>query len=192
MPVGECHLSDRDFGIAFRSRFRIALPDLHVLATVSCTCRPQGRDHKFDPHGDHLLTCKFVRGKERTLLHDKINTFLASLNSAARIPTITDPKNNYVAQDNKIQPDGSVITVRRYLDLYSGDGHLFADGRDSLSDVTGVHGITLPMYLHDFQPAHIRDGIKARTAQKNAKYADVVSQLGFNFRPLAFEIDGGA
>jgi len=82
--------------------------------------------------------------------------------------------------------------VRRYLDLYSGDGHLFADGRDSLSDVTGVHGITLPMYLHDFQPAHIRDGITARTAQKNAKYADVVSQLGFNFRPLAFEIYGGA
>ena len=105
---------------------------------------------------------------------------------------VTDPKNTYVAQDTTIQPDSSVITVRRYLDLYSGDGHFFDNGRDSLSDVTGVHGITLPMYREHFQPGHIRDGINARTAQKMAKYDDAVSRLGFNFRPLVFEIYGGA
>ncbi len=102
------------------------------------------------------------------------------MDSAARIPTLTDPKNTYVAQDTTIQPDGgSVITVHRYLDLYSGDGHLCDNGRDSLSDVTGVHGITLAMYRDNFQPGHIRDGMRARTAQKMAKYDGAVSQLGF-------------
>ena len=47
-------------------------------------------------------------------------------------------------------------------------------------------------YRENFQPGHIRDGIVARTAQKVAKYDAAVSRLGFNFRPLAFEIYGGA
>ena len=82
--------------------------------------------------------------------------------------------------------------VRRYLDLFSGDGHFYVNGRDTLSDVTGTHGLTLPMYTRGYQPANIREGIINRTAKKIAKYDVVVSRLGFNFRPLAFEIHGGA
>ena len=134
MPVGECHLTDQEFAFAFRSRLRIPIPQLAVVSTMRCRCQAYGAQIQFDSHGDHLLTCKFVRGKERTLLHDKILTFLSSLDSAARIPTLTNPKGNYVAQDNHIQPDGSVNTMRRYLDLFFGDGFLSVDARrDSLA-----------------------------------------------------------
>jgi hypothetical protein len=187
MPVGDCHLNDRVFLTSFRLRLHIPLPELSCLTSHWCRCRKV----KYDQFGDHLLTCKFVRGKERTLLHDTIVQFLSSLDSAARIPSISNPKGPLVAHAPFIEPDGLVVNQRRECDLFSSDGRYAANGLDTLSDVSGVHGITMAMYTQDYHLVNIREGITARTRKKEAKYSDPVSRLGYNFRPLVFETSAG-
>jgi len=81
--------------------------------------------------------------------------------------------------------------VRRQLDLWSGDGHLTPNGKDTLSDVTGVHGISARMQFDDYFPLRVDEALVTRAAQKCRKYQRGVEQLGCNFTPLVFETISG-
>ena len=88
-------------------------------------------------------------------------------------------------------PNGRVTIVRRQLDLWSGDGHLTPNGKDTLSDVTGVHGISARMQFDDYFPLRVDEALVTRAAQKCRKYQRGVEQLGCNFTPLVFETISG-
>ena len=58
-----------------------------------------------------------------------------------------EPRGRYVTEDEIIQhPTGTVKSVKRYADLWTADGHLNNNGRDTLYDVSGVHEISSNYY----------------------------------------------
>ena len=65
------------------------------------------------------------------------------------------------------------------------------DGRGSLSDVSGVYGIQVGAYRDNICPQDVFACMDARVTHKVTKYRNVVDELGFNFRPLIFEVYSG-
>ena len=140
-------------------------------------------------YADHLVTCPFMQGNERTITHAAVVKFCDALNHAAHIPSLIEPRGPFVASDEIIQPNGHVIMERRYLDLWSGDGHLRPDGTGTLADVTGFHAMANAVY--DNQDIDVTALLSQRVRLKNAKYHNAVNRIGYNFLPLVFESYSG-
>ena len=155
------------------------------LQRQRCRC---GRH--FDCNADHLFTSPHLSGNGRTLTHSEVVNWTAALNRAAQLPTTVEPRGTFIALDEINHPDGHVTMERRFLDLYSGDGHLSVDGRSTLCDITGVHGMTSAVYVGVAIPT-VEGLMNQRHRRKIAKYQRAVSNLGYNFIPLVFESYSG-
>jgi hypothetical protein len=60
---------------------------MQQLRSRTCRC---GRN--FDVYADHLVTCPFMQGNERTVTHAGVVTFCDALNHAAHIPSLIEPR----------------------------------------------------------------------------------------------------
>ena len=102
MPIGVCKFSDTEFKFAFKGRLRIPLSELQALPVKTCKCRD--RQHAqgiIDVHGDHLMTCRHIKGPDRIVLHDNVVRYLASLDRQARILSEVEPRGKYIAVSTK-------------------------------------------------------------------------------------------
>ena len=188
LPIGNHQLSPAQFITNFRSRFRIPLPEMAPLAGRHCIC-----GMLIDVNGDHTGCCKFLAPKFHTAMHRATVKYCSALDRAAHIPSEIEPRGDlYTARVlTNLNADGIPVYEQRYLDLLSEDGYLNVDGKGSLADVSGVYGIQAGAYRDHICPQNVFSCMEARVTKKVDKYKQVVEGLGFNFRPLIFEIYSG-
>ena len=60
-----------------------------------------------------------------------------------------------------------------------------------MSDISGVYGIQAGAYRDNICPPDVFGCMNARVSRKETKYKNVVDDLGFNLRPLIFEVYSG-
>jgi hypothetical protein len=194
LPKWDCKFSNAEFRISFLSRLRIPLPELLTLPVKRCKCQAMTNRHpEIDAHGDHLMTCNHIKGKERTILHDNIVRYLSSLDRQARIPTEVEPRGKYIAASIRQQPHGPKET-QLLTDLRSEDQQVTSNGKPTLSDISGTHGISVGHFANPEQETILTTEqiLRRRANSKCAKYEESVNELEYNFRPLIFETLGGA
>ncbi len=118
---------------------------------------------------------------------------MSQLDNAARVTTLIEPRGKFVAEAEIQKPNGIIQHERRFLDLWSADSHVTANGRETLGDVSGVHGVPISAYTREGQNcASLKQALKKRVDTKIAKYREPVERLGYNFRPLIYETVSGA
>ena len=200
MPIGEGAFSDDVFQLTMRLWLRKSIPQLESLPVKICQSRPdkKGKMKKkcncpIDTKGDHLMTCNQLWGNYRLFMHNKILHWLAKVEYQARISAEIEPRKQFVAEQAIEKPNGTAKTERRLLDLYSGDAHITANGKDTLSDVAGKHGVCAGTYKQHRAAASktLEQILSERVKRKREKYTNPVAELGYNFKPLVFETIGG-
>jgi hypothetical protein len=192
MPIGVCKFNDVEFKLAFRGRLRIPLSELQGLPVKTCNCHTSQQTRGIiDNHGDHLMTCKYIKGPDRIVMHDNVVRFLATIDHKARILSEVEPRGKYIATSIKRQPNGTK-EIKLLSDLLSHDQNLTSNGLPTLSDISGTHGITSSMDSNDTGGTqHLKNVLEKRAQKKITKYASAVADIDCNFRPLIFETVGG-
>ena len=157
-------LSSAQFCTAAFMRLGAPLPALSSIQKCTANC-----GKSVDPHGYHLLTCKWGGGPIRR--HDHLSDRLYDLFRSLGFRCKKELQNQF---EGKKRPDVAVYDYHQ--------------GKKLLLDMTVTH----PWALHNITLSKKTSGYAAAAKErsKNSKYLSLATNLGHLFRPFALEVFG--